>query len=171
VIARIRKFVKREASQKRPLDLNEVVHEVVEMMRNEIHRHGVTWHIVATTGLPQVVADRVQLQQVLLNVLMNAVEAMAPVSKHARTLEFGIGRYGANALHVTVCDSGVGLHPAHRERVFDAFHTTKPGGMGMGLAISRSIIEAHGGRLWATANEGPGETFQFTLPVAPWHQS
>jgi PAS domain S-box-containing protein len=168
VVARIRAFVKRGALQRAVLDLDEVTREVIGMAQGEISARGVLLSVAPAAGLPLVLGDRIQLQQVILNLVMNAVEAMSTVRDRLRTLEMAVVRHGADALCVSVRDSGVGLDPAHRDRVFDAFHTTKPEGMGMGLAISRSIVEAHGGRLWATANRRAGETFQFTVPlVAP----
>jgi signal transduction histidine kinase len=110
-------------------------------------------------------ADRVQLQQVILNLLMNAIDAVSAVTGRPRIVEIWTRAAGEEEVSVAVRDCGVGLDPASRDRVFDAFYTTKEQGMGMGLAVCRSIIEAHGGRIWATANEGPGETFCFTLPV------
>jgi signal transduction histidine kinase len=99
--------------------------------------------------------------------MMNAIDAMRSVSDRARVVKIGISRHGSGMLCISVCDSGIGLHPAQRERIFEAFYTSKPDGMGMGLAISRSIVESHGGRLWATPNVGPGATFQFVLPLSP----
>jgi signal transduction histidine kinase len=107
----------------------------------------------------------VQLQQVVLNLVMNAIDAMSAVTERERVLEIGADKHHPDTVLVTVRDSGIGLEPQQRVRIFDAFYTTKPEGLGMGLAISSSIVEAHGGRLWATSNEGPGETFQFTLPI------
>ena len=115
------------------------------------------------TELPVVSGDRVQLQQVLLNLLINAMDAMATTERQRRSLTMSTTHDGGKAL-VAVCDCGVGIDPQQAEQVFKAFHSTKSGGMGMGLAISRSIIEAHGGRLWLEPNEGPGVTFKFTLP-------
>jgi PAS domain S-box-containing protein len=163
VIARIRAFVGRRESQKSLLRLDDVTREALSMMTAVLRGHGVALSIAPAAQLPPVMADRVQVQQVILNFVMNAVEAMERSTE--RTLMVGVDAYGAGALRVWVRDSGAGLDPAHRDRIFDAFYTTKPNGMGMGLAISRSIVEAHGGRLWATPNDGPGETFQFTLPV------
>jgi C4-dicarboxylate-specific signal transduction histidine kinase len=163
VIARIRAFVRRRESQKSLLALDEVMREALGMVAAVLRGHGVSLGVSTAAHLQPVMADRVQVQQVILNFVMNAVEAMERSAE--RTLAVGVDIYGAGALRVWVRDSGVGLDPAHRDRIFDAFYTTKPNGMGMGLAISRSIVEAHGGRLWATPNDGPGETFQFTLPV------
>ena len=109
--------------------------------------------------------DRIQLQQVILNLIVNAIEAMSRVSDGPREILVSSGKYESNGVVVAVQDSGIGLAAESLEHLFDAFFTTKPQGMGMGLAISRSIIEAHGGRLWASRNIGPGATFQFTLPL------
>jgi signal transduction histidine kinase len=118
-------------------------------------------------GIPAVRVDRVQLQQVILNLVMNALEAMVLPKGVPRRLDVGVCRQvGNDAVQVDVRDTGVGIAPSDRDCIFDAFHTTKPEGMGMGLAICRSIVEAHGGRLWATPNEDSGETFHFTLPAA-----
>src|SRR5262245_1561009 len=108
-------------------------------------------------------ADRVQIQQVVMNLILNGLEAMSEVEDRERDLVIRTQRSEGDQVRVAVQDSGVGIDPLKVERIFDAFHTTKPGGMGMGLSISRSIVESHGGRLWATANDGPGATFQFTL--------
>jgi hypothetical protein len=107
--------------------------------------------------------DRVQLQQVVVNLILNAIEAMATVEDRARDLVITTQRGEGDEIRVAVRDSGIGFDPLNVERIFDAFHTTKPGGLGMGLSISRSIVESHGGRLWAESNDGPGATFQFTL--------
>ena len=115
--------------------------------------------------MPLVLGDRIQLQQVILNLIINAIEAMSGVSDGPRELLVGSGKDESQGVRVTVRDSGPGLDPESLAHLFTAFYTTKPQGMGMGLAISRSIIEAHGGRLWATANEGRGATFQLTLPI------
>jgi signal transduction histidine kinase len=115
------------------------------------------------TNLPSVIADRVQIQQVVMNLILNGIEAMRAGEDCKRDLVVRTQRGEDGQVRVTVQDSGVGIDPLNAERIFHAFHTTKPGGMGMGLSISRSIVESHGGRLWVTANEGPGATFQFTL--------
>ena len=116
--------------------------------------------------LPRVAGDRVQLQQVLINLIMNAIEAMSGVHDHARELTIVSGQDGPKAVTVEVRDSGTGLDPKGAERVFEAFYTTKAEGIGIGLSISRSIVEAHGGRLWASPNEPHGAVFRFSLPVA-----
>jgi signal transduction histidine kinase len=116
-------------------------------------------------NLPPVVVDRVLLQQVILNLMMNAMEAMRSVSNRARVLRIRTEEQHSRSIVVLVQDSGVGINPEHLSRMFEAFYTTKVQGIGMGLTISRSIIEAHGGRLWAVANDGSGSTFCFTLPI------
>ena len=115
------------------------------------------------TYLPPVIGDRVQLQQVVVNLVLNAIEAMSGVVDRARDLLITTQLGGGDEVRVAVRDSGIGFDPVSAERLFDAFHTTKPNGMGMGLSISRSIVQNHGGRLWAALNDGPGATFQFTL--------
>ena len=114
-------------------------------------------------NLPSVMVDRVQIQQVVMNLILNGIEAMSAVEDRERDLVIKTQRSEGDQVLVAAQDSGGGIDPLNAERIFDAFHTTKPGGMGMGLSISRSIVESHGGRLWATANDGPGTTFQFTL--------
>jgi PAS domain S-box-containing protein len=166
VIARIRAFVQRRDIDRTPLDLAEVAREALGMAEAEIRRHGVSLSFSAAAQLPLIVGDRVHLQQVILNLLKNAVEAMTPLAERNKILAVTVCAHGADKVGVAVSDGGIGLHVEMRERIFDAFYTTKAGGMGMGLAISRSIIEAHGGRLWAGANEGPGAILQFALPAA-----
>ena len=118
-----------------------------------------------SAALPPVLGDRIQLQQVILNLLINGIEAMHAVTDRPRELRIRSQRHEADTVLVAVQDAGIGLDPQQMARLFDAFFTTKPGGMGMGLSISRTIIEAHGGRLWATPNDGPGATLLFTLPT------
>jgi signal transduction histidine kinase len=148
------------------VDLNEVIVEVLALAQNEARRSRVVLKRELATDLPPARGDRVQLQQVILNLIVNALEAIAKNKDGERELSISSGKDQSNNLIVTVRDTGEGLDPANLERVFDAFFTTKPDGMGMGLAISRTIIESHGGRLWATANSPHGAVFQFTLPVA-----
>jgi PAS domain S-box-containing protein len=167
VVSRIRGFLRREESRA-AMDINRVVREAIDLMQHEVWTQGVSLHFEPAAGLPAVMADRIQMQQVTLNLMMNALEAMAAATDAPRLLNLRTDIGNDATVMVTVRDSGVGLDPAHRERVFDAFHTTKPRGMGMGLTISRSIIESHGGKLWATANPDRGETFRFTVPwIAP----
>jgi len=164
VIARIRTFFQRGTAQA-AVDLNEVISEVIAMVKEEIRSQGVALVIAARPDLPPMMGDRIELQQVVLNLVMNALEAMGTVAEGTRMLAIEVGWDGRHALRVAVRDSGTGVPDDDRDRIFDAFHTTKPLGIGMGLTISRSIVETHGGRLWASPNDGPGTTFQFTLPV------
>jgi C4-dicarboxylate-specific signal transduction histidine kinase len=165
VIGRIRALVKKAPPRKARFDLNEAIRDVVALTGTDALRHGVAVQSELTTGLPPVEGDRVQLQQVILNLILNAVEAMSGIDEGARGLRISTDFDAAGAMLVTVRDSGLGLDPHSFDSVFEAFFTTKPEGLGMGLAICRSIIEAHGGRLWASANEPRGAMFQFTLPL------
>ena len=164
VIARIRALIKKAPARKDSLDVNEAIREVIALTRGEAVKNGVSVQTQLASGLPSVQGDRVQLQQVLLNLIMNAIEAMSGVSEGARELRISTGEPESGGVVVAVCDSGPGLAPEAFSRLFEAFHTTKSSGMGMGLSICRSIIEAHGGRLWASANEPRGAVFQFILP-------
>ena len=165
VIDRVRMLVKRQPLRTEPVDLNEVIREVVAMMRYELQRSGVALQTRLVEDLPAVPADRIQLQQVILNLMLNGIEATRDIEGRARQISIASRLDGRQAVHIEVRDSGVGLDPGSRKRLFEAFHTTKPHGLGMGLAISRSIVEAYGGRLWATDNEPRGAVFQFTLPL------
>jgi PAS domain S-box-containing protein len=165
VIARLRALVKKSAPAKAPLDLSDMIHEVLAMIDPEARRHRVAVRTDLAAGLPPVRGDRVQVQQVLLNLVMNGIEAMQAVTERPRELRIRTQPHESDTVLVTAQDTGIGLDPENMARLFDAFFTTKPGGMGIGLSISRTIIEAHGGRLWATPNDGPGATFQFTLPA------
>jgi PAS domain S-box-containing protein len=163
VIARIRGLFTRRPSLMTQLRIDEVIRDVSLLVQKETRAKDVEMRVTAAEGLPAIVADRVQLQQVILNLVMNAMEAMSEVHR-PRILEVRAEPYGEDGVAVSVRDSGDGVNPHNAQRIFDAFFTTKAQGMGMGLAISRSIIEAHGGRLSARNNEGGGATFQFTLP-------
>jgi len=165
VITRIRALVRKTDTEKARLDINQIVQEVVFLTQNEAVRKGVTLQMELAADVPSVLGDRVQLQQVILNLVMNGVEAMASVADRPRELCIRARRHESDQVLVAVQDSGIGIDSQDLEKIFDAFYTTKPQGMGMGLAISRSIVENHGGRLWAIPNDGPGATFQFTLEV------
>jgi PAS domain S-box-containing protein len=165
VIGRIRALIKKLPPRHDRLDINEAITDVIGLTRSEVQRNGVSLQTRLANGLPLVRGDRIQLQQVILNFIVNAVEAMSVASEGARELLISTGKDASNAVLVAVRDSGSGLDPEDLGRLFDAFYTTKPSGMGMGLSICRSIIEAHGGRVWATANEPQGAVFQFTLPI------
>ena len=164
VIVRIRALVKKTPSQKVKVKINEAIRDVIALARSEMHSNRVSLKTQLSDHLPPVFADRVQLQQVILNLVINAIEAVGNIKEGPRELTITSARDDAGGVLVGVRDSGVGLDLENLDQVFDAFFTTKPDGMGMGLAISRSIIEGHGGRLWATANMPRGAVFQFTLP-------
>jgi C4-dicarboxylate-specific signal transduction histidine kinase len=163
VIARIRALTKRAAPPREKLDLNETIRDVLALVGDEAKRNSVVIRTQFADDLFPVFGDRVQLQQVLLNLVMNALEAMSSVEDRARQLVITTWNIEPGRVQVTVEDSGTGLDPNTMAKIFEPFHTTKSGGMGMGLSISRSIVQNHGGRLWATANEGPGTSFHFTL--------
>jgi PAS domain S-box-containing protein len=165
VIHRIRALIKKAPPRMARVDVNEAVRDITTLARSELLGHGVSLQTQLATGLPLIEGDRIQLQQVILNLTLNAVEAMSSVDEGAREMRISTAREASNGVLVTVRDSGPGLDPQSVDRLFEAFYTTKPDGLGMGLAICRSIIEAHGGRLWATANEPRGAMFQFTLPL------
>ncbi len=164
VIGRIRALIKNAPPAKESLDINESLLDVVSLTHAELIKHGVTVHTLLADGLPRVQGDRVQLQQVILNLIVNAIEAMSGVAEGPRELWMTTERDASNGVLVAVRDSGPGFGKADPEQIFKAFHTTKASGMGIGLSICRSIIEAHGGRVWASANLPRGATFQFTLP-------
>jgi C4-dicarboxylate-specific signal transduction histidine kinase len=165
VIARIRTFLRKAEPQKARLAINDVVAEVIALAQGELRRNGVSLRTDLAAALPPVLADRIQLQQVLLNLLLNGMEAMRTVTDRPRELIVRSEQEDADAIRVAVQDAGTGIGPQDLEWIFTAFFTTKPAGLGMGLPISRSVIEAHGGRLWATPNAGAGVTVQFTLPT------
>lgn len=164
VIARIRALTRKTTTQMERLDLNETIKEVVALTQGEMRTNRVVLRTELLDDLPPVLGDRIQLQQLVLNLFMNGIEAMTAVEDRARELAVTTQNHETDQVLVTVRDSGVGLDPQGRERMFDAFYTTKPTGMGMGLSISQSIVQNHGGCLWAVANDGPGALFQFTVP-------
>jgi PAS domain S-box-containing protein len=165
VIDRIRDLNKKAPPRKQPLKINEAILEVIELTHGETAKHGISVQAELADGLPCIQGDRVQLQQVILNLIINAVDAMSGTNEGSRELLIGSWKSDYGDVLVAVRDSGPGLAPATRERLFDAFYTTKPGGLGLGLSICRSIIEAHGGQLWAEANVPRGANFQFRIPV------
>ncbi|MDB5607960.1 MAG: histidine kinase [Bradyrhizobium sp.] len=164
VIRRIRALANKTDIEKAPLDINDVVSEVIALVRRELISHRVLLRMEFAPALPMILADRVQLQQVIINLVMNGIEAMQSVTDR-RELVIRSSQDETHQVLVSVTDCGVGISADHADRLFNAFFTTKSSGMGMGLSICRSIMEAHGGRLWATANVPRGATFQFTLPV------
>ena len=162
IIKRIRLMFKKGAPQEELVDVNEAVGEIIVLLRNEADRYSVSIRTDLAADLPKVRVDPVQLQQVFMNLMLNGIEAMKDVNA-ARELTIKSERADNSHLLISVSDTGVGLAPEQADQIFNAFVTTKPDGTGMGLAISRSIVESHGGRLWATTNSGPGATFHFTL--------
>ena len=164
IIGRIRALTKRTATPREKLDLNETIREILPLVGDEAKKKSVMIRTCFGNDVFPVLGDRVQLQQVVLNLVMNGIEAMNTIADRARELLITSRNTDPDQVEVTVEDSGTGLDPDASARIFDAFYTTKPAGMGMGLSICRSILQAHHGRLWATANQGPGTTFHFTLP-------
>ena len=165
VLVRIRGLLRRGEGLRERSDINDVIREVIALSDGELRRNGVSLRTEMPGDLPPVVVDRILLQQVILNLIMNAMEAMRAVSDRVRVLRIRTEEQPSGSIVVVVQDSGAGVDPKHSSRMFEAFYTTKAQGIGMGLTISRSIIEAHGGQLWAVANDGPGSTFCFTLLV------
>ena len=165
MISRTRDFFKKAPARKESLEVNGTVLDVVGLTRVPMSENGVLAKMQLAKGLPPILGDRVQLQQVMLNLIMNAIEAMSEVSEGSRELLIGTSTTETDSVLVTISDSGPGLSQTNPERIFDAFYTTKTSGLGMGLSICRSIVEAHGGRLWATPNEPRGAVFCMMLPV------
>jgi PAS domain S-box-containing protein len=165
MMQRMRAFVQHGRLQKTSFQLAELVAEVVSLVQTETEAQHVAVRTYVADNLPAVEADRMQISQVMLNLAVNAIEAMSTTTGRPRLLEIGVYREGADEVGVTLADSGPGLDPVRLEKPFDLFHTTKPHGLGMGLAISRSIVEGHGGRLWASSLPGKGATFHFVLPT------
>jgi PAS domain S-box-containing protein len=164
IVLRVRSLTKGDAPQKTRLELNDVLNDVVPLVQREVLNHRVLLRLKLASELPPVLGDRVQLQQVLINLVINGIQAMADIGDDARELLIESRRDNAEHVVVAVQDSGTGIDPEHVNRLFEPFFTTKPNGMGMGLSICRSIIDAHGGQLWASSNAGHGTTFQFSLP-------
>ena len=156
-------FISRHA-QGEAVDLNEAAREVVALSAHELQRSRVVLRLELADDLPPVSGDRVQLQQVILNLLLNASDAMSAIEDRPRTLTIRTDRDDGECIRLSVQDSGMGFSPQDADKLFDAFYTTKDGGMGIGLSVSRSIVERHHGRLWALPNDGPGATFLFSIP-------
>jgi signal transduction histidine kinase len=163
IIQRLRSLSKKTETQKVVLNINDAISEVIPLVQQEVLSHRVSLRLDLAPTLPAVLGDRVQLQQVIINLIVNGMEAMAPVTDRPRQLVVRSQLDDSDQVLVAVEDSGVGIDPETANKLFNAFFTTKSGGMGMGLSICRSIIEYHGGMLWASRNAGPGATFQFTL--------
>ena len=164
IIGRVRSLFKKDSLQHEEVDLNELIQEMIALLRGEASRHSILIHSDFSLDLPPIMADRVQLQQVLMNLMLNSIEAMKSMDTPGK-LTIKSQQEDSDQLLISVMDTGVGVPPEKMEQIFNAFFTSKPQGTGMGLPISRSIIETHGGRLWAVSNPGSGTTFQFTLPI------
>jgi len=165
IIGRIRDQVKKAPPRKENVDLNDAIREVMALVHGELGKHRVVVELRLTPGLSPVRGDRVELQQVMLNLILNAIEAMGSIDDDRRQLEIGTEPASPEGLLVTVCDSGPGVAAQDRERIFESFYTTKESGLGIGLSICRSIVEAHGGRLWADAHQLRGAALRFVLPM------
>ena len=163
VLKRVRALANKTDIRKVPLDINDVIEETILLFRHEVLSHGVSLQLELASALPPVLGDRVLLQQVMMNLLMNGIQAMSPVTGRRHELRIRSHEQGSDQILVAVEDSGIGIEPENVDRLFSAFFTTKPNGMGIGLSICRSIIEQHDGRIWAARNSGAGSTFQFTL--------
>lgn len=164
VIRRVRALANKTEIEKGPIDINNVVRDVVALVQRELSSHRVSLRTELTPTLPMVLGDRIQLQQVIINLVMNGIEAMQTVTDRRRELAIRSGQDEGQGVRISVTDCGVGISAESANRLFNAFFTTKSSGLGMGLSICRSIVEAHGGRLTAFGNDGPGATFQFVLP-------
>ena len=161
IIDRVRSLYRKGSAHLELVDINEVIREMIDMLREETNRHSVTMRTDLAEGLPRVIADRVQLQQVLMNLGLNGIEAMHVDTAGELSIQSQLAE--DSQLLISVTDTGEGLPNGKTDQIFNAFFTTKPQGTGLGLAIARSIVESHGGRIWATANSGRGTTFHFTL--------
>jgi signal transduction histidine kinase len=165
IIAQVRALTKSSPPEKERLHINEIIRATVMLLEHEIQQNQVLLQMNLSSDLPPVQGDRVQLQQVILNLILNAIEAINRIPEIPREVIISTARNESKGMLITVQDSGSGLVLENLDRIFSAFYTTKPDGMGMGLAISRSIVEAHGGRIWATPNSPRGAVFQFILPI------
>jgi C4-dicarboxylate-specific signal transduction histidine kinase len=164
VISRLRNLFSKKPAMTEPVDLNGATREVIALTRNEVQRHRATVRLELDERLPKVRGDRIQIQQVIVNLLRNAVEAMSAVDDHPRDVVVATTLGPDDAARLSVRDVGAGFEPLGVARVFDPFYTTKADGMGIGLSVSRSIVESHGGRIWAAPNDGAGVTFSFSIP-------
>jgi len=167
VIRRVRALFRKDHSERRPVDVNDAVREVMTLLRKDLERKRIALHLDLAARLPPVLGDLVQLQQVLVNVVVNACDAMNGSSEGPRDLRIKTTRADEHRIRIDLSDSGIGVKDEQLKHMFERFVTSKPDGLGMGLSISRSIIEAHGGRIWATRNEGRGLTIHSELPCAP----
>jgi PAS domain S-box-containing protein len=166
VIHRLRALALQRAPERARVNLNEVIHDAVPLVEAELDKHRIALKLLLAADLPQVLGDKVQLRQVLVNLMLNAAQATAKVHGRPRSLCIRTERCHRQGVQVRVVDSGLGIDPAHFGRLFDAFFTTRPDGMGIGLSLCRSIIESHGGQIWSSNNDGSGATFGFVLSQA-----
>jgi signal transduction histidine kinase len=166
VVWGLRALSKKTSPQRTALNLSNFIDEVVLLVQREVLNHRVSLRLEIEPTLPAVFGDRVQLQQVIMNLLINGIQAMTTVTDRPHELSIRSHRHEGEQVLIEVQDNGVGIPPENMKQLFNAFFSTKPNGMGMGLSICRSIIEAHGGRIWASGNAGPGTTFHVTLPSA-----
>jgi signal transduction histidine kinase len=164
IVNRIRALARKVPPRREALDLNELIVEVIALMQTQLQRADVMLQTEFDAEIPPILGDRIQMQQVILNLILNAVEAMANIDGHRQLRISTTTALAPDGVLVAVSDAGMGLAAGDSDRMFAAFYTTKSGGMGMGLSICRTIVEAHGGRIWASRNDGDGATFQFTLP-------
>jgi signal transduction histidine kinase len=165
VITRLRALFARKSGNAVPVDLNEAARDVLAMLRSQLRRNRVIARAELCDDLPPITGDRVQLEQVILNLLLNAQQAMSGINDRPKELVIRTERDEDDHVRLTVKDAGIGLTTEGLDRLFEAFYTTKAGGMGVGLSVSRSIIDNHRGKLWAVPNEGPGATFSFSIPL------
>jgi len=166
VIRRLRRLLRKEEPERKRLEVNEVIHEVVALVHSDLVGRNISMKLELAAGLPPISGDRIQLQQVVLNLLLNGSEAMSGVDRNSRQMVIRTSQEDPGTVTVAVRDSGTGIEEEMTDLIFDAFYTTRESGLGMGLSISRSILESHGGRLWAERNHDSGATFLFTLPAA-----
>ena len=164
VITRLRALFSKKSAAFESFDLNEAAREVIALSESELQRNGVIPRLDLAAGLPSVLGDRIQIQQVILNLIRNGSDAMSTVADGPRELQIKTEGNESGGVRLSVRDTGVGIDPKVEEKLFEAFYTTKGDGMGIGLCVSRSIMEGHQGRLWAIRNEGPGATFTFSIP-------
>jgi PAS domain S-box-containing protein len=167
VIRRVRALVNNTIIKKAPLHINNVIEDVMPLVRQEVRIQSISLRLELGSALPAVLGDRVELQQVIVNLVMNGIQAMNTTTRLPRELYIRSREHRPDQILVEVEDTGIGIEPEHIDRLFNAFFTTKPDGMGVGLWICRSIIERHDGRVWVTSKRGTGSTFQFTLPALP----
>jgi two-component system sensor kinase FixL len=166
IIRRVRSFIQKEEQERGEIDVNEAIRNVADLLHSDAREHDAAIELDLAAALPSVVADPFQIQQVILNLAHNGMEAMSEVRPASRHLTIHTSASGDGEVEIAVCDRGQGISTEVLDRVFDPFFTTKTTGLGMGLSISRSIIESHGGRLWATSDGETGTVFRFTLPVS-----